>query len=55
MEPVTPDLDVVVRKCCQGRGLKFVVEHGLEHRKERITAQMEEKAQWQELDLSWLC
>lgn len=55
METVTADLDVVVRKCCQDRSLKFVTEHGLEHGKERIAAQMEEKAQWQEVDLSWLC
>lgn len=42
--PVPPDLDVVMRKCYQGRSLKFVTEHGLEHGEERVTARMEGKA-----------
>lgn len=42
-EPVPPDLDVVMGKCYQDRSLKFVMEHGLEHREERVTAQMEER------------
>ena len=45
MEPITPELDVVVRKGCQGQ--EFKVGHGtwVKHRDEGITAQSEEKAQ----------
>lgn len=45
MEPITPDLDVVVRKGCQGQ--EFEVGRGtwVKHREEGNTAQTEEKAQ----------
>lgn len=47
IEPVAPDLDVVVRKCCPGRSLKLVTEHGLEPRG-GVTVQTGEKAQRRE-------
>ena len=52
MEPVTPEVDVVVKKGCQGQ--EFEVGHGtwVEHREEGIAAQTEEKAQRRELDLT---
>lgn len=45
MEPITPDLDVVVRKGCQGQ--EFEVGRGtwVKHREEGNTAQTEAKAQ----------
>lgn len=44
-EPVTAELDVVVRKCCQGQEFEIGCGTWLEHRAEGIIAQMEGMAQ----------
>lgn len=52
MEPITPELDVVVRKGCQGQEFEASRGTWVKPREERITAQTEEKAQSYEPDLT---